>query len=81
MVPVKLSQYYTFEKRLYTKNDQLRYLFHIITLYGLHERNKNKLYGNSTAHPVYVLIEIAKRKKNAACQNVFSMINPIKRFE
>jgi len=32
-------------------------------------------------HPVYVLIEIAKRKKNAACQNVFSMINPIKRFE
>lgn len=32
-------------------------------------------------HPVYVLIEITKRKKNSACQNVFSMINPIKRFE
>jgi hypothetical protein len=32
-------------------------------------------------HPVYVLIELPKEKKNAACQNVFWMINPIKRFE
>lgn len=49
IVPVKLSQYYIFEKRLYIKNDRLRYLFHVITLYGLFERNKNKLYGNLTA--------------------------------